>query len=191
MTSPTQPAPTNPRVTMPPTPEPPPTLPIQEGPGPKLPYEGYAPTSRQATMPPPGQPAAGPPTSPMGRTPTGGGGIGDVARREAARRAARGASPSSPTQTAPTAPQPPDANPLAALLEPPSGSPQTMPGGQARPMSQNEQLAALEGLPDYGHWRINVLMQELFKNNPDMTLEEFMRLMRQGGGSQGAPPLPF
>lgn len=58
-------------------------------------------------------------------------------------------------------------------------------------MTQDQQIAALEDLPDYGHWRVNTLMQELFRNNPDMTLGQFMELMRRGGGSQGAPPLPF
>ena len=53
------------------------------------------------------------------------------------------------------------------------------------------QYRQLEALPDYGHWRLNALMQEIFRNNPNISVGEFLELMRKGGGSQGAPGLPF
>ena len=213
---------------------------------PTQPMPPQPPTNRSATMPPPRGAPQGPATD-RGATMPPRGGIGDVARREAQKRAAREA-PTAPSPTQPmrakvpfdpnnprqaiydnpgradpnapmfpsghpmaappTQPMPPAPdNPLAALVpdQLPTGgrmdpTPTTFqnprattpqPGGRPTPMTQDQQIAALEDLPDYGHWRVNTLMQELFRNNPDMTLGQFMELMRRGGGSQGAPPLPF
>lgn len=52
-------------------------------------------------------------------------------------------------------------------------------------------MEAMYKLPDQGHNRLNQLMQHLFETNPNMTLMEFMELMRKGGGPAGAPPLPY
>ena len=93
----------------------------------------------------------------------------------------------------PSAAPPPTAVPTQPQAMPPMGTSRDLADvlqseSDAKVVGQINQL---QDLPDYGHWRINALMQELFKKYPNMTMEQFMQAMRQGGGTQGAPGLPF
>lgn len=202
------PPPTDRGATMPPSGPPgPPTQPMPPSQAPPtMPSPPGRGGGAAATPPPPTQPMPpAPPTQPLAQRPL-------SSQEGQALQRALDAPAAAPSEVARTAGSTPEADRALARMQ--EGDAVGVPGLDTRPkhvedlvpdpmVSANQaasaqdtqavtgQMEQLQDLPDYGHYRLNVLMQELFQKYPNLTMDQFMQMMRQGGGAAGAPGLPF